>query len=164
MELQNVPVVKTGMLIRRPVEEVFAAFVDPAITTQFWFTRSSGKLEAGKRVRWDWEMFGVGADVDVKEMEENRRIVIEWPGVGGLTVVEWVFTPRPDNTTFVSITNSGFNGDGDAVVAEALDSMQGFSLVLAGLKAYLEHNVRLNLVADYAPDAIQQGYVGNESS
>jgi hypothetical protein len=28
------------------------------------------------------------------------------------------------------------------------DSTSGFPLVLAGLKAFLEHNVRLNLVAD----------------
>ncbi|MBC7990984.1 MAG: polyketide cyclase, partial [Luteimonas sp.] len=27
------------MLIRRPVAEVFEAFVDPAITSRFWFTR-----------------------------------------------------------------------------------------------------------------------------
>jgi hypothetical protein len=31
--------------------------------------------------------------------------------------------------------------------------MGGFTLVLAGLKALLEHNVVLNLVADHYPDA-----------
>jgi uncharacterized protein YndB with AHSA1/START domain len=44
---------KTGMLIRRPVAGVFEAFVNPDITTRFWFTKSSGRLEAGKRVQWD---------------------------------------------------------------------------------------------------------------
>jgi uncharacterized protein YndB with AHSA1/START domain len=39
------------MLIRRPVAEVFDAFVDPKITSKFWFTKGSGKLEPGKRVR-----------------------------------------------------------------------------------------------------------------
>jgi len=39
----------TGMLIRRPVADVFDAFVNPELTTKFWFTRSSGRLEAGKR-------------------------------------------------------------------------------------------------------------------
>jgi len=39
----------TGMLIRRPVAEVFEAFIDPDITTQFWFTRSSGRLEPANR-------------------------------------------------------------------------------------------------------------------
>ena len=36
-------VAKAEMLIRKPVAEVFEAFVDPAITTQFWFTKSSGR-------------------------------------------------------------------------------------------------------------------------
>src|SRR6266511_1088361 len=57
-QLSHVPVMKTGMLIRRPVAEVFEAFVNPNITTQFWFTRSSGRLESGKAVafmpRYAW--------------------------------------------------------------------------------------------------------------
>ena len=65
MTLTNAPVVKTQMLVRKPVEEVFEAFVNPAITTKFWFTRSTGRLEAGKAVRWEWEMYGVSAEVRV---------------------------------------------------------------------------------------------------
>jgi uncharacterized protein YndB with AHSA1/START domain len=44
------------MLIRKPVAEVFEAFVNPDITMKFWFTKSSGRLEAGKQVQWEWEM------------------------------------------------------------------------------------------------------------
>ena len=44
--------VETQMLIRKPVATVFQAFIDPEITTQFWFTRSTGKLEEGKTVTW----------------------------------------------------------------------------------------------------------------
>ena len=40
---------RAEMLIRRPAAEVFAAFVDPAVTTRIWFTKSSGRLEPGKR-------------------------------------------------------------------------------------------------------------------
>lgn len=35
------PVAYTAMLIRRPVAEVFEALVDPAITSQFWFTEAT---------------------------------------------------------------------------------------------------------------------------
>ena len=75
--LTRAPVVQTQMLIRRPVAEVFRAFVDPAVTTKFWFTRSSGRLEAGKHVTWDWEMYGVSAKVTVKEIQTDRRILAE---------------------------------------------------------------------------------------
>ena len=151
MILEHAPAAKAEMLIRKPASDVFEAFVDPAITTKFWFTKSSGRLEPGRNVRWDWEMYGVSAQVVVREVEKDKRILIEWDDPP--TQVEWRFTARPDGTTFVSITNSGFSGTADEVVKQAIDSMGGFSLVLAGLKALLEHNVILNLVADHYPDA-----------
>ncbi len=151
MTLKNAPVVKTQMLIRKPIKEVFEAFVNPAITTKFWFTRSTGKLEAGKEVRWEWEMYGVSAEVRVKAIEPHRRILIEWDDPP--LPVEWLFTARSEGTTFVTISNWGFRGSDDEVVKQVMDSTGGFSFVLAGLKALLEHNVVLNLVADHYPDA-----------
>jgi uncharacterized protein YndB with AHSA1/START domain len=38
---QNPVEAKAELLIRRPVAEAFEAFVNPEITTRFWFTRSS---------------------------------------------------------------------------------------------------------------------------
>jgi uncharacterized protein YndB with AHSA1/START domain len=152
--IKNQPVAKAEMLIRKPVAEVFEAFVNPDITSKFWFTKGSGRLEAGKQVTWDWEMYGFAIEVDVKAVEKNSRILIEWPGQRGPTTVEWIFTPRPAGTTFVSVTNKGFRGDEDQVVQEALDSTGGFTWVLAGAKAFLEHNIVLNLVQDRFPDGI----------
>ena len=107
----TVPIAKAQMLIRKPVAEVFEVFVDPAVTTKFWFTRSSGRLEAGKEVQWDWEMYGVSSQIKVKEIERNKRILIVWSGDPSSTTVEWVFTSRLGrrlflNTTFLS-TSSG---------------------------------------------------------
>jgi uncharacterized protein YndB with AHSA1/START domain len=136
------------MLIRRPVGMVFEAFTEPAITSRFWFTRSSGSLVPGAQVTWYWDMYGASAQVTVEAVEHNRRILIRWP-----TPVEWVFTPRTEDTTFVVITASGFTGTDEEQVARAIDSMGGFSFVLAGCKAFLEHGVDLNLVADHNPDA-----------
>jgi uncharacterized protein YndB with AHSA1/START domain len=155
LQLTHVPVMKTGMLIRRPAAEVFEAFVNPEITTQFWFTRSNGRLEPGAHVEWAWEMYDVSAAVTVKSIEANRRIVIEWPGYSSLTTVEWLFTPYTDDTTFVSITETGFTGDGDSLVQQVTASTQGFSLVLARAKALLEHNIRLNLVVDRYPKGLE---------
>ena len=154
---QNAIQAKAEMLVRKPVAEVFEAFINPEITTKFWFTKSSGKLEAGKQVTWTWEMYNVSAQVSVKDIEENQRILIEWGDPGEVTTVEWIFTPYENEATFVSITNFGFQGDGDSVVAQALDSTGGFTWVLAGLKAYLEHNVILNLIADRFPEGLEEG-------
>jgi len=156
LALKKVPFTNTGMLIRRPATEVFEAFVNPDITTKFWFTKSSGRLEAGKQVQWDWEMYDISIPVTAKTIEPHTRIVIEWPGYGGSTTVEWTFASLEDGTTFVRITETGFTGDGDALVNQVTGSTQGFSLVLAGLKALLEHNVQLNLVADRYPKGVEQ--------
>ncbi|RKN80632.1 SRPBCC family protein [Paenibacillus ginsengarvi] len=148
--LSRSPVVQAEMLIRRPVREVFDAFVDPAVTTKFWFTKSSGILQEGRRIRWEWEMYGVFDDIFVHAIEANKRIRIE---SSDGTEVEWTFESRAESETFVTITNSGFTGNDDAVVSQAIDSMGGYTMVLCGLKALLEHGISLNLVADKAPDA-----------
>jgi uncharacterized protein YndB with AHSA1/START domain len=154
--LKHVPTMKTGMLIRRPVADVFEAFANPDITTKFWFTKGSGRLEAGKQVQWDWEMYGISVPVTAKTIEPDKRIVIEWRGHNGPTTVEWTFTPLQDGTTFVGITETGFIGSGDELITQVTDSTQGFSLVLAGAKALLEHDIKLNLVADRYPKGIEK--------
>ncbi len=153
MEINTAPIASTSMLIRQPVGEVFEAFVNPAITANFWFTKGSGRLQLGKQIRWDWEMFNHTELITVKALEENKRIQIEWDSYGTLTLVEWTFVARSDNSTWVSIVNKGFAGSGDEIAQQAADTMEGFVLVLAGAKAYLEHNIRLNLIADRFPDA-----------
>jgi uncharacterized protein YndB with AHSA1/START domain len=153
MDKQEI-VAKAEMLIRSPVAKVFEAFVEPAITSKFWFSRGSGKLEAGKTVRWDWEMYGFSVDARVKALEPNKRILVEWSAYGIPTDIEWVFTARRDGTTFVSITNSGFGGSPQEIASNAVGSTEGFSFVLAGAKALLEHNVLLNLVPDRFPDGL----------
>jgi uncharacterized protein YndB with AHSA1/START domain len=158
VEITKPPVAKTEMLIRKPVSDVFEAFIDPDITTNFWFTKSSGRLRVGEEARWDWEMYGASTSVLAKTIEPNKRIVIEWDGYSGRTTVEWKFSPRKDATTYVVITESGWTGSGDELVRYVAESTQGFTWTLAGLKAFLEHGIRLNLVADKNPDAHQAGW------
>jgi uncharacterized protein YndB with AHSA1/START domain len=152
--LTQAPVAKAAMLIRNPVAQVFEAFIDPAITSRFWFTKSTGRLEPGKHVTWTWEMYDVSVEVEVKDIEVNKRIVLDWGNYGEMTTVEWIFTPHGNDATYVTITNSGFQGDGDKVVKAALDSKGGFTWVLAGLKALLEYEIELNVIADAFPKGL----------
>jgi uncharacterized protein YndB with AHSA1/START domain len=145
---------QAAMLIRRPVAEVFSAFVDPERTSNFWFTKGSNSLQPGKQVHWHWDMYGASMSVDVKVVEDNRRIVVEWPGYGTPTTVEWLFDARADGSTFVTITNSGFSGASEEIVQQAVSATEGFAFVLAGAKAWLEHGLALNLVADRWPDGL----------
>lgn len=152
-EITKAPVAESEMLIRRPVAEVFEAFLDPEVTVNFWFTRSSGRLEVGREVRWYWDMYRASTSVLPRVIEPNQRILIEWDGYSGRTTVEWKFSARDDGTTFVVVRETGWAGDGDQLVRWVGESTQGFTWTLAGLKAFLEHGIRLNLVADKRPDA-----------
>ncbi len=149
MNTNTQPIVEAQMLIRRPVSEVFQAFINPEITTNFWFTKSSGKLEPGKTVTWEWEMYGISTEVSVKEIEENETIKIEWGDPA--TTVDFEFTAFPDSTTYVVIKNYGFREKGDDLIEVIKDNTGGFTTVLDGLKAWLEHGVDLNLIADKYP-------------
>jgi uncharacterized protein YndB with AHSA1/START domain len=155
LQLTHVPTAKTGMLIRKPASDVFEAIVNPDITTKFWFTRSSGRLEPGEPVKWEWEMYNASTQVTAKAIELNKRILIEWEGYSGPTNVEWKFTSL-ENATFISVIESGWSGSGDELVKYVADSTQGFTLVLAGLKALLEHDIRLNLTADRYPKGCEE--------
>ena len=149
MKNNKIQTVEAQMLIRKPVSAVFQAFLDPAITINFWFTKSSGKLEVGKTVTWEWEMYGIAINVWVRDIIQNKKITVEWGEP--TTTVDFEFTALTDDKTYVVIKNYGFKETGNDLILAIKDSTGGFTTVLDGLKAYLEHNVRLNLIGDKYP-------------
>ncbi|MBK1440593.1 SRPBCC family protein [Parapedobacter sp. ISTM3] len=154
METKKLPTVECQMMIRKPVAEVFEAFIDPTITTRFWFTKSSGKLEEGKAIKWQWEMYNVSSDVFVKEIIPDKKISIEWDDPA--TTVDFEFTALTGNTTYVIIKNYGFLQAGDDLIQAIKDNTGGFTTVLDGLKAWLEFGIELNLVRDKFPQTKQK--------
>lgn len=142
-----------AMLIRKPVSMVFEAFINPAITSKFWFTKGSANLEEGKSINWTWGMFNHTVTVSVKTIIPNEKIEIQW-GENEAATVEWNFKSMGKDKTFVTIINRGFKGTTDELIAQIRDSTGGFTLVMAGLKAYLEYGIELNLVADKYPQGL----------
>lgn len=149
MNEKQTPTVVTQMLIRKPSEMVFQAFIDPAITTNFWFTKSSGQLEVHKTVTWEWEMYGVSTNVLTKEIVPNKLITTEWGNPA--TTVTYEFTALTHDTTYVVIKNYGFKEEGNDLIQAIIDNTGGFTTVLDGLKAYLEFGIKLNLIGDKFP-------------
>lgn len=140
--------VEAQMLIRKPVEDVFQAFINPEITTNFWFTKSIGKLEEGKTVTWEWEMYGVKNVVKVHQIIPNQLIRTEWgePSVN----VDYEFKTM-ENGTLVVIKSYGFSQTGEDLLRQVNDNTGGFTTVLDGCKAYLEHGINLRLIEDKFP-------------
>jgi uncharacterized protein YndB with AHSA1/START domain len=133
---------------------MYVAFVNPAITTQFWFSKRCSRLEVGNFLRRDWELNADSTMGEVMQLEPGKRIWVEWDVDKNPTRVEGRFSPRSAGTTFVNLINSGFSGVGDKIIEQAMGSSAGFGLVLARLKAYLEYGIKLNLVEDRFRDQL----------
>jgi hypothetical protein len=50
---------------------------------------------------------------------------------------------------------AGIGLDADQLVRYVADSTQGFTLLMAGLKAWLEHKIKLTLTTDRYPKALR---------
>jgi uncharacterized protein YndB with AHSA1/START domain len=149
MKDKNPICAEAQMTIRKPVEKVFEALIDPAITKNFWFTKSSGKLEVGKKLTWEWEMYNVSTPVIAKEISPYSKIIFDWDEQP--KTVEFNFKSLEDGSTYVTVSECGYKETGDELLAVVKNSTGGFTTVLDGLKAFLEYNINLNLVADKFP-------------
>lgn len=140
--------VQAQMLIRKPIHEVFEAFINPEITTNFWFTKSTGKLEEGKTIIWEWEMYDAKSEVKVLQIIPNQLIKTEW----GLfsNNVDYEFKEM-EKGTLVIIKSYGYSEKGDELLSVINDNTGGFTTVLDGCKAYLEHGINLKLIEDKFP-------------
>ena len=143
---------KAQILVRRPPAIVFAAFVDADTMSQFWFTRRDGGLKEGENVLW---YIGQNDDapaieVRVKQLQAPDKICIEWGQDGQYTQVLWQIEENADGYAKLSIEESGFSGSAEEIIVKALDSTGGFNQVIVALKALLEHDASINVVADHA--------------
>ena len=147
--MKNPPIAKIELLIRKPIAEVFDAFVNPDTITKFWFNRTSGPLQMGESITWYWDLYKASTEVRVLAFEENQRIYFKWDvGSDNPSTVEWIFEDRGSDGTYVRVVHNGFDSNADDVLDKVVDSTGGFALVLAAAKAYLEHGIELNIVAD----------------
>jgi uncharacterized protein YndB with AHSA1/START domain len=141
------PIAKIELLIRRPAAEAYRAFVEPEMLTQFWLAKASRPLAPNAQVHWEFLVAGAAATLEVRSITPNQQISTAWDDD---TTIDFTFTELEPELTLVGVTQAGFSGTPDEVVAKALDATQGFTLVLCELKALLEQNLSLNAVRDKA--------------
>ncbi len=141
------PVVEVDMLVRRPAMEVWESFADPDQIRRFWLARSSGRLETGATVAWEFKIAGAETEVTVARAVPGEMLDLRWDDGQPLQIS---FEAR-DDATLVTVRVTDFGGDTPA--ANAVESMSGFTLVLASLKMWLEHGIEGDLMYDKFPDA-----------
>lgn len=138
-------VASAEMLIRRPVSEVFDAFVRPEMITQFWLESTTGPLVEGATLEWRFMVPGAVETVTVTALDDQRRIAFDWSDA---VSVDIGFEELREGATRVTVHANGFRGD--QAGTDVVNATEGFSIVLCELKILLEMGRPGNLVKDKA--------------
>jgi uncharacterized protein YndB with AHSA1/START domain len=133
---------KVSGRIAKPVDEVFDAVVNPKKLSGYFTTinGASAPLVQGTTVTWWGDV-----PVEVDEVKKDARIVLRWDGGANAaykTRVEMNFEALEDGSTFVSIGESGWHED-EVGRKRSYLNCEGWSQMLACMKAYLEHGINL---------------------
>jgi len=135
--------------VSRPCRETYEAVADPAQLSRYFTTGGArGRLEPGAEVTWDFHDYPGRFPVTVVEATPPRRIVIQWEGdatAGGSSRTTAVFELEPlddDTRTLVTITESAWQTT-PAGAKNAFGNCEGWTGMLAALKAWLEHGINL---------------------
>ena len=149
--------VEASMLIRRAPAEVFGAFVNPMMLRKFWLADATGPLAPGARVKWLFMVPGAEVDVVVRRFEAPHHLTFDWSG--GMHV-EMHFELIDGEATSVAVAVSGFAGEG--MLEQAVNTIEGFSIVLCDLKTLLETGTSAGLVRDKAALIIRRTAARNQ--
>lgn len=141
----------TKVKIFKPDHEVFEAFVDPAQIGNFWFSSSSERWEEGKTVTLRYDEYDAQGDIQIIEVQADRKIVFRWGTHGEGNLVTITLKKLDNRMTVVEVSEDGFNDEHPQFTRDLLDNKEGWVYTLTCLKAYLEFGVnelRAGLVKD----------------
>ncbi|USK33189.1 SRPBCC family protein [Bacillus sp. F19] len=130
----------TKLKILRPANEVFEAFVDPSKIGNFWFSSSSERWEQGKTVTLRYDEYNAQGDIEVIEIDINKKIVFHW-GEGHIVTI--TLKELDNSITIIEVNEEGFKENDDEVISELIDNKEGWVYMLTCLKGYLEYGVNL---------------------
>jgi len=134
--------IKTAIQILKPVNEVFEAIVDPIKMSNYFISKSSGRLETGKQIMWQFPEFDMEFPVRVGKIIKDEYISYYWDVEGTELLVEMTLTARAVSSTLVTITEKSRAND-EAGIKWLKGNTAGWANFLACLKAYLEYKINL---------------------
>ncbi|MEH7335038.1 SRPBCC family protein [Neobacillus drentensis] len=131
----------TKMKIIAPANEVFESFVDPAKIGNFWFSSSSERWEADKKITLRYDEYHAQGDIEVREIVANKKIVYQWGANGEGHIVTMLLEEQTDSSTIIEITEEGFNENDSDFISQIIDNKEGWVYMLTCLKGYLEFGI-----------------------
>jgi len=135
--------IKAALKMLKPVHEVFEAIVDPAKMSNYFISKSTGRIEEGKTLTWQFPEIDMKFPVRIDKVETDKYISYFWKDMDGTeTKVEIMLKPMEDDSTFVSVTERGRNNN-DEGINWLRRNTEGWANFLACLKAWLEYGINL---------------------
>ena len=128
--------------VLKPVNQVFAAIINPEQMKHYFISGASGPMRVGSHVEWQFADVSAKVLVDVLEVEQNRKIAFEWAACGDKTRVTFDLTADDRNTTVVVVKEASFPLDEEGV-KRALGQNAGWTDTLCCLKAYPQFGINL---------------------
>lgn len=134
--------IKTAIQILKPVNEVFEAIVDPVQMSNYFISKSSGRMETGKQIMWKFPEFDMEFPIRVGKIIIDEYISYNWEVEGTELLVEMTLAPRGESSTLVTITERSRANDEEGI-KWLKGNTAGWANFLACLKAYLEYEINL---------------------
>ncbi len=134
--------IKTAIQILKPVNDVFEAIVDPIKMSKYFISKSSGRMETGKKIMWQFSEFDMEFPIRVGKMIKDEYISYYWDVEGTELLIEMTLTPRGESSTLVTITERSRANDEEGI-KWLKENTAGWANFLACLKAYLEYEINL---------------------
>lgn len=134
--------IRVAIQIPKPADKIFEAIIDPEHMSNYFISKSSGKMKEGEKIMWKFHEFPEEFPIYVEKMERNRYISYRWEIDGEMLLVEMTLDPVDDDATVVTITEKGKDND-EAGIKWLMGNTEGWANFLACLKAYLEYGINL---------------------
>jgi uncharacterized protein YndB with AHSA1/START domain len=131
--------------IAKPVAEVFDAVYNPSKLSGYFTTGgASAPLVEGSTVTWDFADFPGAFPVQVRRVEQNRLIELEWKAGDGdySTRTRLEFEPLEGGATLVRISEGTWRETQQGLDASYGNCM-GWTQMLCAMKLYVERGINL---------------------
>jgi len=135
--------IKTALQISKPVHEIFEAIVDPTKMTNYFISKSNGRMEENKTLIWEFPEFDTTFPVQVIRIEKDKSISFSWEGSDKEELIVDIMLEAKNNiSTVVTITEKSMpiNDEG---INWLKNNTAGWTNFLDCLKAYLEFGINL---------------------
>ncbi|MBT8379910.1 MAG: SRPBCC domain-containing protein [Ignavibacteria bacterium] len=136
--------VNLQMGILKPIYDVFEAIVDPEKMSKYFISKSSGRMESGKTLKWEWEDFDAELEIEVQKIEKDKLVSFKWDGSGVECNVSISLEKLDTSHTAVKITEEEWNADYDGA-KKCMGQVEGWTHFLCCLKAFLEYDINLRV-------------------